>query len=242
MESIRILLLRPESDDPSPADQYLGARLAANKGPASADVIVEEETFRRDDLTDIERQLALWQGKVSGVIGATSVPESTRLGELAVKINLLCFVANNNPSVWQRRRQVFHMGLPSTQTSHAVAALLQKAQRKRIFMLHDQTEFQQRVASSMETAFKAYDMQVVSQAASSDSEWESLQSWQPDLIYVIFSNESKALAVTEKLRKPMSATPLLFGRSLLRETFLKSLSSRLGEAWFVDMFQRDGTH
>jgi ABC-type branched-subunit amino acid transport system substrate-binding protein len=241
MKSIPILLFRPESDDPSPADQSLGARLSTLEGPASSDVVVEEACFRRKDLDDMERQLALWRGKVSGVIGATNASESTRLGELAEQMSLLCFVANNNPLVWQRRRHVFHIGLPSTQTAQAVATLLQKTKRKRIFLLYDQTEFQRRVASSMEAALRAHDVEVTSEAGSPDSQFYWVKDWQPDLLYVIFSSESKALPVARNIRKHLSDTPLLFGRSLLRESFLSSLGEQIGEAWFVDMFDRTGT-
>jgi ABC-type branched-subunit amino acid transport system substrate-binding protein len=241
MEPTRILLLRSESDDPSPIDQSLGARLSALEASARSEIAIEEEIFRRDDIADIERRLGPWKERVSGVIGATNVAESTRLGKFAEEMKLLCFVANNNPLVWRRRKHVFHIGLPSTQTAEAVAMLLQKTKRKRIFLLYDQTEFQRRVASSMETALRGRHMEVSSQAELSDAELELVQEWQPDLIYVIFSSERKALPVAEKIRRHLSQVPLLFGRSLLRESFLSSLGDKVGEAWFVDMFHRNGT-
>jgi ABC-type branched-subunit amino acid transport system substrate-binding protein len=241
MEPIRILLFRPESDDPSPVDQSLGARLSALERPVHSEVAIEEEYFRRDDLADLERRLGSWKGKVSGVIGATNVPDSTRLGELAEEMKLLCFVANNNPVVWRRRRHVFHIGLPSTQTAEVVAMLLHKTKRRRILLLYDRTEFQRRVASSMEAASRNHGMEASSRAESSDDELELVKEWQPDLIYVIFSSEKKALPVVQKIRRHLSQAPLLFGRSLLRESFLSSLGDKLGETWFVDMFHRNGT-
>src|SRR5437867_8622618 len=241
MEPIRILLFRPESDDPSPVDPSLGARLSALEGPARSEVAIEEEYFRRDDLADLESRLGAWKGKISGVIGATNVPESTRLGELAEEMKLLCFVANNNPVVWQRRRHVFHIGLPSAQTAEAVAMLLQKTKRRQIFLLYDQTEFQRRVASSMDAALRNRGMEANSQAESADGEFERVKQWQPDLIYVIFSSEKKVLPVVQKIRRHLSQAPLLFGRSLLRESFLSSPGDQAGEAWFVDMFHRNGT-
>ena len=239
MNRMPILLLRSESDDPSPIDQSLGARLSALEGPVHSDIAIEEEVFCRNDLADIGRKLWPWKGKVAGVIGTTNVPESTRLGELAEEMKLLCFVANNNPSVWQRRNHVFHIGLPSTQTAEAVALLLEKTKRKRIFLLYDQTEFQRRVASSMEAALKNHGMEVSSRAELTDADFELVKDWRPDLIYVIFSSESKALSVVQKIRA-LSQVPLLFGRSLLRESFLSALDD-VGESWFVDMFHRNGT-
>src|SRR5436309_12951377 len=103
MEPIRILLFRPESDDPSPVDQSLGARLSALEGPARSDVAIEEEYFRRDDLADFERRLGAWKGKISAVIGTTNVAESTRLGELVEEMKVLCVLSNSNPVGWQRR-------------------------------------------------------------------------------------------------------------------------------------------
>jgi ABC-type branched-subunit amino acid transport system substrate-binding protein len=240
MESNRILLLRSESDDPSPVDQSLGAGLSAVEGPAHSNITIEEEVFCRDDLADMERKLGPWKGKVSGVIGATNVPESTRLGELSDEMKLLCFVANNNPSVWQRRKHVFHIGLPSTQTAEAVATLLQTTKRQRIFLLHEQTEFQRRVASSMAAALTNHDMEVGSRAELTDADFELVKEWRPDLIYVIFSSELKSLSVVQQLSRQLRQVPLLFGRSLLRESFLSALGDKVGEAWFVDMFHRNG--
>lgn len=240
MEPLRMLLLRSKSDDPSPMDQSLGARLSALHGPAASGVVVEEGYFRHEDFTDMANRLARRQGRISSMIGATNVPESARLGELAEQMNLLCFVANNNPMVWQGKRHIFHIGLPSQQTAQAVATLLQRAQRRRIFLLYDKTEFQSRVASSMEIALTQRGMKVNSQPAAADETFELLQPWHADLIYVIFSNEKKALSVARRIRERVKNIPLLFGRSLLRETFLSSLDESIGEAWFVDMFHRTG--
>ena len=143
---MNILLLGPASDDPSTIDQALGARLLGQTLAGNQDIVVSEEVFRRDH-GDLERKLARWRDKISAVIGTTNVFESTRLGELAAKMNLLCFVANNNPAVWQRRRQVFHIGLPTSQTTAAVAARIERIRWRRVLLLHDQTQFQSRVAS-----------------------------------------------------------------------------------------------
>ena len=239
METIRIVLLRPQSDDPSPVDQSLGARLCARSFAADG-IGVEEESFDRQDGADLERKISQWQGKVSAVVGATNVADSTRLGELAERMNLLCFVANNNPAVWQRRRQVFHIGLPTSQTTAAVAALIEKTARRRIVLLHDETEFQSRVASSMESALSARNIEVRSQTASSDERIEFPNGRQPELIYVIFSSERKALPIARAIRKSAPDIPLLFGRSLLRASFLAALGDDAGECWFVDMFHRNG--
>jgi ABC-type branched-subunit amino acid transport system substrate-binding protein len=235
-----ILLLRPASDDPSTIDQSLGARLSGQMPAINEDTIVTEEVFQRDDHADLGRKLAHWRDKISAVVGTTNVAESTRLGELAAKMNLLCFAANNNPVVWQGRRQVFHIGLPTSQTTAAVAACIARANRRRILLLHDQTEFQSRVASSMEGALREHGMDGRSQRVSFEEGVQISREWKPDLIYVIFSSEPKAVRLLRMIRDISSGIPTLFGRSLLRESFLESLSDHPGECWFVDMFHRNG--
>src|SRR5262245_62310201 len=110
-ERLPLLLFSPEGSDPSPLDQAQGARLAALHGPAHELADLEEDSFERGDLNALERKLHRWAGRVCGVVGATSVPEATRLGQLAESLNMLCLVDNNNQSVCQRSSTVFHIGL-----------------------------------------------------------------------------------------------------------------------------------
>jgi hypothetical protein len=231
MKNNTILIMRPEGDDSSPADQTFAARLAA--GP---EVEVREQLFRRDQPGDLERQLGSWDGKVAGVVGAMQVAESQQLGQLAERMNLLCLVANNNPAVWQHRRHIFHIGFPTSQTTAAVAAeLMRRAGRRRYLMLHDATEFQTRVATSMETRLREYGMDVRLLAHKPDDALDlGADGWKPELIYVVFSSEMKALKVVQTVGARMPDTPLVLGRSLLRESFLRSLNGRAGEFCFVD--------
>lgn len=230
MTKINILILHPEGDDVSPADQTFGARLCAGPG-----IEIQEQRFRRDQPDDLERQIASWEGKVAGVIGALQVSESQQLGELTERMNVLCFVANNNPSVWQNRRHVFHIGFPTSQTAAAVAAeLVQKTNRQRYLLLHDTTEFQTRVAATMETCLRGYGMDVRSLAYNPGDPLDRGDGWKPELIYVVFSSERKALQIVQTLAERAPGVPLVLGRSLLRESFLQLLRGRAGEFWFVD--------
>lgn len=229
MQKIPILLIGPESDDSSPEDQSLAARLAA--GP---DVVLHQQRFRRDVSDDLERQMAAWVGKVTGVIGAMRVAESQLLGQLCEQMNLLCFVANNNPTVWQQRRHIFHIGFPTSQTTAAVAqALLGDTGRRRYLMLHDPTEFQTRVAGNMETHLRNAGMDARSLAHNAGDPLD-LAGWKPELVYVVFSSERKALKVVEAVRQSMPDIPIVLGRSLLRESFLRALQGQPGDFWFVD--------
>ena len=238
MEPMRILLLKPDSDEPSPVDQSLGARLAAAHAADGSGMVVEEAAFRHGDLDDLARVFEQWRGNIDGVVGATGVPESTRLGELAEAAGVLCFVANNNPSVWRQRRRVFHIGLPSGQTAAAVAAHLGRRNCARIALIHDQTEFQRQVAANMEKALVAGGAMVRSYGQLADSALASWSDWQPHVVYVVFSSEAKALPVARQVRAGGVTAPLLFGRSLMRQSFLSVLGAGAGESWFVDSFSR----
>lgn len=236
MNKIRILIMRPEGEHSSPADQSLGARLSA--GPYIA---VEEQLFQHDLAGDLEKKLTAWRGKIAGVVGATRASESQRLGKVAEEINALCFVANNNPSVWQKRRHVFHIGFPWSQTSAAVAAeLVQKTNRRRYLLLHDSTEFQSRVAANMQESLAGYGMDVKAIAYAPGEPLELASGWKPEVIYVIFSSERKALEIVRLIGKRTPDIPVVIGRSLLRESFLQTLRGRTGEFWFVDtIFRRN---
>jgi ABC-type branched-subunit amino acid transport system substrate-binding protein len=229
-KKVCVLIVRPDGDDISPGDQTLGAWLAADSG-----VAIGEQRFRPDQPGDLEAKLASWQGKIAGVIGATQVSDSQKLGMQAERMNVLCFVANNNPAVWQKRRHVFHIGFPTSQTTAAVAAaLVQKTNRRRYLLLHDITEFQGRVAASMQERLLGYGMDVRSLAYIPGDPLDLRDGWKPELVYVVFSSERKSLQVVQALAERAPDIPLVLGRSLLRESFLQTLRGRSGEFWFVD--------
>ena len=239
MRKIRILIMRPQGDHSAADDQTLGAKLSA-----PADIALQEDTFDRGQPADLERRFAAWRGKIDGVIGATRAAESQRLGEIAEDIGALCFVANNNPSVWQKRRHVFHIGFPWSQTAAAVAAeLVQKTNRRRYLLLHDSTQFQSQVAANMEKFLKGYGIDVKAMAYVPGSPLELTGSWKPEVIYVVFSSERKAAEIIRTVNDSAPDIPVVIGRSLLRESFLQLLNGRTGEFWFVDtIFRRNRVH
>ena len=247
MEKLRLLLIkpfdhaqdRPGENHPSVLDQSLGARLAALHGPAQELVDLEEDSFDRADPADLEKKVSCWSEKISGVVGATNVAESTRLGEIAEKLNVLCFVANNNVSVWQRRRQVFHIGLPTAQTARAVAELLKRAGVNGVFLLYDETEFQSRVAESMISALEKSAIRGISRPGSETGWIIEARNWKPELVYLIYSEENRALPLARLVKEELPETLLLVGRSLLRSSFIASLGSAAEGILFVDLFRRD---
>jgi len=239
MERSRLLLIKPGENHPSVLDQSVGAGLAALYGPAQELIHLEEDSFERADLRDLEKKLNDWDGRISGVVGATNVAESVRLGEITEKLNVLCFVSNNNVSVWQGRRQVFHIGLPTLQTATAVAQLLQRAGFGRVFLLHDETEFQSRVAASMASALKKNGIQANSIPGSEPTWLDAARSWKPEICYLIYSEEKRALPFATLIRNEISRIPLLLGRSLLRSSFIASLGPAAEGVLFADLFRRE---
>lgn len=232
-------MIRPEGDHSASNDQTLGAHLCAN-----ADITIKDDTFDRAQPGDLERKLAGWRGKVNGIVGATTAAESQRLGEVAEEMGALCFVSNNNPSVWQKRRHVFHLGFPWKQTAAAVSAeLVQKTNRRRFLLLHDSTQFQSQVATNMEAALKAYGIDVRNVAYVPGAPLELTGNWKPEVIYIVFSSERKAGEVVATVSELAPDIPVVIGRSLLRESFLQQLQGRPGEFWFVDtIFRRNRVH
>ena len=238
MTKVRMLLLRPDGSDEAALDQAAGGRAAAVHGPAAPAIELVEETFRRGDLGDLAKKTALWAGKVAGVVSATNVAESSALGEVAEKLAVLCFVANNNPTVWQRRSHVFHIGLPTAQTAEAVAHRLKETGYERIFLVHDVSEFQRRVADAMQSQLEKRGIRVASRSGSRKSWLGAAVAWKPDLLYVVYSDEKKALPLALDFRKTRPETHLLFGRSLLRQSFIEALGPAADGTLFVDLFRR----
>jgi len=239
MSKVSILLLKPIEESPSPTDQSLGAYLAATEGPQRENISLEQETFRHGDLNDLTAAVERWEGRIDGVVGATNVPESTRLGELSEELKFLCFVSNNNPSVWQNRRTVFHIGVPTRLTSAAVAEqLLHKVAARRIYLLHDATEFQTRVADNTASFLKGAGAEVRSTPTTRPDWLDELSAWKPELVFVVVSDEGRALPLVRSVREVFPRLPLLLGRSLLRRSFIDAVGSDDEALLFVDMFQR----
>lgn len=240
MSKVRILLLKPSGESPSPTDQSLGAYLAATEGPHHGEISLERETFRHGDLNDLTVTLKRWDGRIDGVVGTTNVPESTALGELCEQLKLLCFVSNNNPSVWQGRRAIFHIGVPTRLTSAAVAdQLLRQIKARRIYLLHDETEFQKRVADHTASFLAGAGAEVRSTQINQPGWLDRLRAWKPQLIYLVLSDEERALPLVRSVCAVFPRLPLLLGRSLLRRSFIDAVGSDSTDGLlFVDMFQR----
>lgn len=239
MEKVHILLLRPTGDRPAAEDQCGGAFLVATQGFHRDQMILEQDSFQQDELDDLEKTVRRWAGKVSGVVGATNVLESTRLGELAEQLDLLCFVSNNNPAVWQQRSHVFHIGVPTAMISKALAErLVRDGGVKRICLLHDTTDFQSHLASTTASSLKDEGAEICSEPGSVGDWLDHVQLWKPDLLYLVYSNESLALPLAQSLRRVLPNTLLLVGMSLLRYTFFASLGEAAEGLLLVDIFHR----
>ena len=239
MERTRILLLRPSGDHPSAMDQSQGARLTAIRGPLRDRIVLEEAAFRDGDLAELEQAARRWAGKVAGIVGATGVTESTHLGKIAQQLGLLCFVSNNNPVVWQAQTFVFHIGVPTGSTSPAIADLLtRKVGARRIYILHDRTAFQREAARATVSSLMSGGAKVRCHVGGDASWLDDVKSWAPELVYLVYSDEALALPLAKSLRGALRETLILFGRSLLRHTFLTALGKDAEGLLFVDIFHR----
>ncbi len=147
-----ILLLWPTGDQASPVDQSLGSRLAATAGGFSEPLVLEQDSFRRGDLSDLERSLGCWAGKVS------------RVGEAGADVR----------------------SFPGCQNGWA----------------------------------------------------EDVNSWLPDVVYLVYSDERLAVSMIQGLRAISKNLLVLLGRSLLRQSFLSSLGELAEGLLLVDLFLR----
>jgi ABC-type branched-subunit amino acid transport system substrate-binding protein len=233
-----IAILVPQRESPGTIDQALGARLAALQDGLRCSIDAREIPFRPEQSADLEGRVVALRGQFSAVVGATNVPESTRLGELAEELGLLCFVANNNPSVWNGKRHVFHIGVPSAQTAEAVALHLKKLGLRRVQLVHDRSEFQERAASCALASLRDAGLKADSRPGAPRPKTDAALDATPDLFYLLYSDEAKALAAARDIGRRAGETPLLFGRSLLRESFISALGEDAENAWFVDMIPR----
>ncbi|NIO11075.1 MAG: ABC transporter substrate-binding protein [Deltaproteobacteria bacterium] len=239
MNPVEILLLRPVGDQPSPVDQSLGARLAAADNVLRETVVLQQDSFQDGDLSDLEKRLEPWAGKVRGVVGATGVSESNKLGRLAEQWGLLCFVANNNPSVWEGRSHIFHIGVPTSLTTQAVAEnLVQGLGAKKVYLLHDDTEFQSLVAARTGGFLEEAKVAVRSQTGREDGWVDDVRSWSPDVLYLIYSEERLAAPMVRSLRSAVKDLPILLGRSLIRRSFFSALGEFANGLLLVDIFSR----
>ena len=161
------------------------------------------------------------------------------LGELAEELDLLCFVSNNNTTVWRGRHHVFHIGLPTPSTARAVAeGLLRNLFVKRIFILYDETMFQSRAARAAAEALQEGGAQVQSRSVGYVGWPDEFLSWKSELMYLVCSNEELALSLIRTARQAAPDTPLLVGRSLLRHTFVDALGAEAHGLLLVDSFER----
>ena len=80
---------------------------------------------------------------------------------------------------------------------------------------------------------------VVRSKPGSQKNWlDDVRRWKPEALYLIYSSPALALPLVGKLRRALPETPLLLGRSLLREAFLKALGPAADGIILLDLFRR----
>ena len=237
MAQIPILLLEPKGGQPSSRDQAEAANLAALLGPENKNIALEHEFFSPNEADSIEKVVDRWAGGVLGVVGATGVAESKRLGELAQDRRLLCFVANNNPVVWEHRRHIFHIGVPTDLIASAIAeGMVGSIGAKRIFIIRDIVEFQTKLARSVERWLRRNGHEVQTQSGHEEDAPNSVKQFEPDAVFFACSDTALVLPWICELRRALPKVYLLIGMSQLRSTFPLQVADE--RVLFVDLFCR----
>jgi ABC-type branched-subunit amino acid transport system substrate-binding protein len=234
---IPILLLEPKGGQPSSTDQAEAATVAALLGPENKNIALEREHFSPGEAGSIEKAVDRCAGRVLGVVGATGVAESKRLGELAHERRLLCFVANNNPVVWEHRDHIFHIGVPTDSLASAIAeGMVGTIGAKRIFILRDIVEFQAKLARSVERWLRRNGHEVQTQSGHEENVPSSVKQFEPDAIFFACTDAELVLPWVCELRRALPKVHLLLGMSQLRSSFPAQVADE--RVLFVDLFCR----
>ena len=113
-----------ERSSNSAGEQMLGLRLAADhtrEMGAGDDLDLTERVITSPSIASIGAAAEeLVDAGCQALVGVLSAPRSAELGEWADKAGVLYLTANNRPSVWNGRRHVFHIGVPSDITGRSV--------------------------------------------------------------------------------------------------------------------------
>lgn len=115
-----------ERSSNSARDQMLGVRLAADHtreiGAGANDKLelAEHVVSARSSASIGAAAETLVSSGCDALVGVLTAPLSAELAEWADKAGVLYLTANNRPSVWNGRRHVFHIGVPSDITGRSV--------------------------------------------------------------------------------------------------------------------------
>ncbi len=235
----------------SPEEQLLGAQLAASytRGRWPNDTLHIDLVERRvaDDPAAAEAaatELVERDGCVA-LMGMSSVPVSTRLGEWCEDRGMLFMAANNNPVVRKGKHWVFGIGVPSEVTGEGTARALDEALgAKRVYLIHQLGEFQTYAAQCAEAAMTRRGIIVevgeLGDVASNDLLIDRVLAWGPDAVCLYSGSElEESTAFMHATHETRDWPPTLLSRSMLCKEFAELCGTAAEGHYFVDMFLRD---
>jgi ABC-type branched-subunit amino acid transport system substrate-binding protein len=234
----------------STSEQVLGSRLAAehtqseSPGPGGALEVVERPTGAEGPAFAAELSDLVNNEGCDALLGVLPVPLSIEAAKWAHAHGILYSTGNNNPLLWQGRKHVFHIGVPSEITASASMTYLSGERgAKRVAVLHTPGEFQVFAAECMIEAATKLGVDASAIDAGLDSSRDAdvmrqIDAHRADAVIVMGSELDRVGGLVPQLAA--GGRPTLLARGMVCREFLDSHGAEAEGFDFIDLFLRSG--
>jgi ABC-type branched-subunit amino acid transport system substrate-binding protein len=250
-DDLRVGLLYTDGElSQSIQEQCLGARLAGDYtrelwGAAGPGIALVERQVEEDpaSVDAAARELVRQEG-CAVLEGALSVPLSIRAAQWAEANGIVYATANNNPLVGGGRRHVFHIGVPSEITGHAVARfLVGERGAGNVAILHAGNEFQVHAANCTATSLREHgaavlQIQLDAESGGDRAALEQLRDWGANAVMIYDSETERQVRLVWTAHAVTPFLPFVHARGMLCDEFRAGAGAAAAGHFFVDMFLR----
>lgn len=232
-------------------EQCLGAQLAVDYtrelwGPEGPGIELVERQVTEDPASVDAAVGELVREEGCAVLeGALSVPLSIRAAECAEAHQVVYATANNNPLVGGGRRHVFHIGVPSEITGHAVARfLVGERGAANVAILYAGNDFQVHAAHCTATALRDHgaavlEIQLDSDGSGDRAALQQLRDWGANAVMIYDSETERQVRLVWTAHAVAPFVSFVHARGMLCNEFRAGAGAAAAGHFFVDMFLRD---
>jgi ABC-type branched-subunit amino acid transport system substrate-binding protein len=181
----------------------------------------------------------------NALLGAVNVPDSIAIAKWAEAHGVLYMTANNDARVYQRRRHVFHIGVPSQITMQASADHLVKERGARsVSVVYANEEFQANAAELCVAAIRLHSTPANGQPIS-DNPGEDRQligrvrAAGPSAVYLLASDVGRVASLARIAHELGGFPPILYARGMVCREFVDAAGDIAEGQEFVDVLLRD---
>ena len=239
----------------STSEQLLGTRLAAahtqseTPGPGGPLEVIEREVGAEGTAFEAELSALVHGERCDALLGILPVPRSVETAQWCEAEGVLYSTANNNPLLWQGRKHVFHIGVPSEVTAAASMRYLHGERgASRIAVLHTPGEFQVFAAHCIVEAGEKLGVSAIAidvglDAAAGAGVAGQIEAYSPDAICVMASeldrvSELAPMVAAWRRQSPDADRPALFARGMLCREFADRNGAIADGFDFIDLYVR----